>query len=67
MRLVYFASSHAVCLVAPQVGESVVADWVGLLVLLLVIGWIIYLILTYLGILSRVTDYTDKTPDDDGP
>ena len=43
-------------------------EWVGLLVLLLVIGWIIYLILTYFGILARVTDYTDKTPDDEpGP
>ena len=43
-------------------------DWVGLLVLLLVIGLIMYLILTYFGILSRVTDYTDKTPDDEpGP
>ena len=40
------------------------ADWIGLLVLLLVIGWIVYLILMYFGILSRVTDYTDKTPDD---
>ena len=39
-------------------------DWVGLLLLLLVIGGIIYLILTYFGILGRVTDYTDKTPDD---
>ena len=43
-------------------------DWVGLLLLLLVIGGIIYLILTYFGILSRVTGYTDKTPDDEpGP
>ena len=43
-------------------------DWVGLLVVLLVIGGIVYLILMYFGILGRVTDYTDKTPDDEpGP
>jgi hypothetical protein len=43
-------------------------ELVGLLVVLLVIGGIIYLILMYLGILGRVTDYTDKTPDDEpGP
>jgi hypothetical protein len=45
-----------------------VAEWVGLLLLLLVIGGIVYLILIYFGILAGVTDYTDKTPDDEpGP
>jgi hypothetical protein len=40
-----------------------VDEWVGLLLLLLVIGGIMCLILIYFGILGRVTDYTDKTPD----
>jgi len=45
-----------------------VDEWVGLLLLLLVIGGIMYLILMYFGILGRVTDYADKTPDDEpGP